>query len=565
MLSHRAEFLHWTTTDTMADSNSKRLSLDEVFLKKAPAKAPGKRKLRLTPLSKKACLVHGIDPSVLQEKEYASFAVCGMDPEIQTMKYEMYHRTRETLYAVAVDERSKLAAKANCANDSFSTTDSVSTVSRTSMATSIDRKEQEVSTLIENEKRRLTKVQNRQQKELMRMLAFETKSKEIMAKMNAKTEEQARKEERRKKEARKRDLQAAEEARLRELRRKAKEDAEDSLQRLKMQEQFEHDRKIREKKQRDEKEKKQRAIVEEKQRIKKREAHRLHSQKAAARQLEETERKKKEREVKERERDAKNELKRLVDAQAAEVKRRETAKKIETNQMAARHRQEEKRSEFLQKQARHAEFMGEVAREQRASLAERQQRSEALNRKRKYQLKKTKEKEETTKHEMLSRIEQEDARLQELADQRRKEQSLLKAEKDLQLQMKKENLERIKKAQEYHLKEMMRKCRESDQRCNELKKRKEDLMKLRRKNAHEAKVKKDRLMAVLEQSKNAPNASGIKKLLKSVSTNEGQTKPMAKDDESLGPPPSFSRKYGDNEHVTDDFLGIGQISIHVDD
>ena len=170
---------------TMAESNDSlapppALSLDEVFCKKAPL--TGERcKLRLSPLSKKACLVHGINPTVLLEREYGSFAQQGQDPEITTMKYEMYSRTREKLYETASNERGKLLVKAKKANDSFtSTNDSVSAYSKTSLATSIDRKEQEISTLIENEKRRLEKVAKRQQKEMLRMLEFEARQKEIM-------------------------------------------------------------------------------------------------------------------------------------------------------------------------------------------------------------------------------------------------------------------------------------------------------------------------------------------------------------------------------------------------
>ena len=253
------------TNDAEDKLPNQPLTLDDVFRQKAPTGTP-KCKLRLTPLSKKACLIHGIDPTVLREREYASFAEPGLDPEIQTMKYEVYCMTREKLIEVASEERGKLAAKGN---DSFSTTDSVSFASsKTSLVAPIDQ-EQEISTLIENEKRRLEKVARRQQKELMRMLAFESKSKEIMEKMRAKTEEQARKEEQRKKAKQKRDIQAAEEARLRELRKKAKEDAEASLQTLKIQEQFERERQIRQRKLREEKEQKTRERAEKEARLKK--------------------------------------------------------------------------------------------------------------------------------------------------------------------------------------------------------------------------------------------------------------------------------------------------------
>lgn len=290
------------------------------------------------------------------------------------MKYEVYQRTREKLYDVASEERAKLKAKADRSMScSFSTTDSAS------MATSVD-KEQEISTLIENEKRRLEKVANRQQKELMRMLAFEHKSKEIIEKMHAKTEEQARKEEQRKKEKRKRDLQASENARLRELRRKAREEAEVSLQRLKMQEQFERERKLRENKVREDKEMKKRAAVEEEAAKRKREAHRLQTKKIFDAQRLETEKKMQERDAKEREREAKLELKRLVDAQVAEAKRKEAAHRIESNLRAAKDAQEFKRNELLDKQARHEEFLDVIMKEKQAEREEKHHKSQIQNR-----------------------------------------------------------------------------------------------------------------------------------------------------------------------------------------
>mmetsp|Transcript_109 Transcript_109/g.216 ORF Transcript_109/g.216 Transcript_109/m.216 type:complete len:220 (-) Transcript_109:56-715(-) len=217
--------------------------------------------------------------------------------------------------------------------------------------------------------------------------------------------------------------------------------------------------------------------------------------------------------------------------------------------------------------------MVEIVKEKQAEFVGRRQRAEALDRKRKHQLKKTKEKELATKRGVLSKIEQEDALLKELADRRRKEQVFLKTEKLLRQQTKKENLERMKKAQEYQLKMMMQKAEANDRRCQDLKKHKEDLGKVRRKNAHEAKVKKDRLLTVLEQAKSASTGSaGIKKLLKSVSANAGLPRERMEEDcvDSLGPPPPFANRVGDKEHsppykspcVTDDSFGIGNISIH---
>ena len=124
--------------------------------------------------------MHGIDPDDLMERDYSSFARGGQDPEIQTLKYQLYCETREKLYTLASKERAKLAAKAksDAAYDG-SSADSVSVTSRTSTATSVGM-QRGISTMMEKEKRRLEKAATRQQKELMRLLNFESKSKDVM-------------------------------------------------------------------------------------------------------------------------------------------------------------------------------------------------------------------------------------------------------------------------------------------------------------------------------------------------------------------------------------------------
>ena len=96
-----------------------------------------------------------------------------------------------------------------------------------------------------------------------------------------------------------------------------------------------------------------------------------------------------------------------------------------------------------------------------------------MERRRKYQLKLKKDKEEDQQNNVRYKIEEGEASLQQLKEQRWKEQMLIKAEHELQQQMKRENLECIKRKQEYHMKETMRKVEENDRRSQELKKQKE--------------------------------------------------------------------------------------------
>jgi hypothetical protein len=157
------------SNSTAASPSKQPLNLDQVFQRTAtkniqsPANSL-KRCLRLTPLSKKACLIHGIDPSALQNRDYASFARTGLDPEIQSMHYEVYLHTREKLMELASAERSKLQQRMNASIESGdSNTIGSAWSSHHGFA-------EDGLGMEQMEKRRLEKVARRQQKELLRML-----------------------------------------------------------------------------------------------------------------------------------------------------------------------------------------------------------------------------------------------------------------------------------------------------------------------------------------------------------------------------------------------------------
>lgn len=177
--------------------------------------------------------------------------------------------------------------------------------------------------------------------------------------------------------------------------------------------------------------------------------------------------------------------------------------------------QEMKQNALLQKHTRHKSLIDEIAIEKEAESAVRQKRNTIIDQKRNRQLHHAKEKEEATKTSVQSKIKQQEARLKDLADRRLQEQLAIKAEKEHQLQLKNKNLELIKKAQKDHLEEMMRKAEEHDRKCEDLKKSKDHLMKLRRKTTVEAKLKRDQLRAILDSSKNGAGIAGIRKLLQS--------------------------------------------------
>ena len=219
----------------------------------------------------------------------------------------------------------------------------------------------------------------------------------------------------------------------------------------------------------------------------------------------------------------------------------------QANLEATRLMQEMKRNALLQKHAQHESLIGEIAIEKEAESAVRQERNAVINLKRKRQVQRAKEKEEATKTRVQSKIEQQESRLRDLAERRLKEQVAIKAEKERQLQLKNQNLERIKKAKEDQLAETKRKAEEHDRKCEDLKKSKEHMIKLRHKTTAEAKVKKDRLRSILDSSRTGrASIAGIIKLLDSglmepkKSRTGKKIQKSADNNDSKGSPPSVA-------------------------
>lgn len=257
--------------------------------------------------------------------------------------------------------------------------------------------------------------------------------------------------------------------------------------------------------------------MEEKRRIEKREEHRTQLQKTYEDQRKATEQKMATREQKDRELHEKLELKRLVNAQAAEEKRKDLRRRIENNVEARKRHEFSKRSELLQRKAKQEEIMNEKEKERAKLLLKQKQRSQAIERKRKQQLELARENERAAKLAAEAKIQNVEAHLEDIVWRRTREQVLIKAERELQLQMKKDNLERLKRKQEFRHNETLQRVQEKEERTKGLMRQKAELMKIRRQNAAKAKIEKDRLLSVLEQSK---AGCSIQKLLKQVSLRE---------------------------------------------
>jgi hypothetical protein len=376
--------------------------------------------------------------------------------------------------------------------------------------------EQEIAAMVEKETRQLVKIAQTQEKELMRVLEFESKQKIINDAARARVEENVRKEEQRRKEKRASDKQAADDARLRILRRKAQEDMEAQHARLAMQEDYKREEAIREKKAVEASERKMAAHLQEQQRQQKREMLKAETKRKHDEQQLENEKLKKKLEARDRDRLAKIELKKLVSQQIAEQKKRDAAEILRRNKEKAFMVEEAKRLALLQKHQQHETTIVGITKQRQDETVIRKRRDSIIGLTRIRHSQQAKEKEEKQALKVLSKIEQQEARVRMLAEARIKEQLEIKALRERERRTKAETLIKLEQKQDNRLKETVRRTEEHNRRCEELKKSKQDMMRLRRKASADAKLKKERLKAILDSTRGGANGiAKIKQLLQS--------------------------------------------------
>ena len=178
-----------------------------------------------------------------------------------------------------------------------------------------------------------------------------------------------------------------------------------------------------------------------------------------------------------------------------------------------------------------------------------------MEQKRQLTLQATREKEEMGKETLRKKFEDDARFVEQLGTERSKELALAKERENLNKQLKLENVERIKRIQEYKRLETLRKISEGDQRTQDMLKRKEEIVEQRRMAGLKTKMQKDEIMSVLESSR--ANGGRAIQMLQDVllnDTSKGGKKKTKKGktversssagndetfnpSESLGPPP----------------------------
>ena len=113
----------------------------------------------------------------------------------------------------------------------------------------------------------------------------------------------------------------------------------------------------------------------------------------------------------------------------------------------------------------------------------------------------TRRQEEERKEDLLAKFELEEENVQRVRAARSGSNVVDHEKQRLRLQMKLENVERIKRIAEYRRLETLRKIHEGDRRIQEMIERRERTVQTRKANAIMVKRKKDKLMEVMERAR----------------------------------------------------------------
>ena len=452
---------------------------------------PPPNRVVLTPRSAEGCLKHGINPESLRIRDLDSFKESGIDQAVQRMRHEAYSQRRHEYMKVVRAARKKLYSQQAGGAKGES---KEAAAARAQM-------ERENSSLIELEQGRLQKLQARQQKEVENMLQFELKMNAVAQEASRKMEKEQKRADKRERDKLKRGKAMAEERRMRDLQRQAQEDAEEEKRQQSAYAMFLKDKEKAEQQTRREKLRKIEAREREIERNRKSEEYREETaailkaqQDAIMERLQEMGKAEKIRSdlVEKKRRETKKKV--LAERKAAKIR-------IDRNLSAARGIEIKKREDFELKQQQVAEQRRrlDMAASQEGMLQQKQQ--ELLARKRQMVLEETRYEEEMRKEELLAQQEAMDENLRRIEAGRQRERQLKKEVKLLNMQMKQDTVERMKRVEEYKRLETIRMLKEQEDRTNKMMAQKKSILMQRKKAGVDAKLQRDKIQGAMEKVK----------------------------------------------------------------
>lgn len=162
------------------------------------------------------------------------------------------------------------------------------------------------------------------------------------------------------------------------------------------------------------------------------------------------------------------------------------------------------------------------------ALEKKRKEIEILARKREEQLKTISDAKASRKEIYLKRMQEHEEAMAEFLKERDLELKIEKEGREIMNQLKLDNVERLKRSQEYKRQETQKKILESKTRAEELIRKKRDLAEQRKRATRDAKIKKDKIVELLQNSKMGGGTS--QNILKLISSMEDDVKKSTLED-----------------------------------
>jgi len=454
----------------------------------------------MTPRSSQACLVTGVDPECLRIRDLDSFWQPELDPTVQRLRHEAYIKTRSDYMKLARKEREQLMGKKGKVSAKFK-----------AFAENDDAAKQD-SKMVKLEEARLAKIQHRQRREIEQMLEWELKVSKMQDAHQQKLIDEANKAKLKKKEYIKRKKLAADQKRERELQRKAYEDSMELQRNAVAKRQFEKERQLQEERKREAARARKVAKQRELERNRQQEEHRQATQAIFQRHQDQIRRRLLDMELREKKRLQLQEEKQAVRQAELERKRAVVERRHRANQKAFRKAEAEKRRAFEARQRANNERRERMAMAKQVELEDRIKLATLNEHRRKLAAQEADGKEEMRKTSILTKRAQQEDYAKQKAAARTRELALKREKRALETQIKRNNVERQARADEFRRRRLEQQLNNQLKRTETMLQKKSDLLLTRKQFSIAAKKKKDSLqhqMTIIKAQKNWKKANKV--------------------------------------------------------
>lgn len=495
-----------TSKDTNGDTKRKKIkqpiSIEDVFNKVSVLTSsninPPPSRVVLTPRSADVCLKLGVNPEILKIRDIDSFWEANLDPSVQRMRHEAYVQRRYELMKQCRLERKRIM------NAEFNNNAEVSAPLTKTVGKSSAEQEAAEAAIIEQEKSRLEKLKRRQEKELEQMLQYEINRVKIQSDIEKRIEQNRKQDALRQKQLEKRTKLMAEERRLRELQKIAMAEAEEAHAKEVAKQIFEREKAAAEEQARRIQEQKEALRLEEEERKQKHEEHKMQVQKFFAEQEMELQKRLDEMDVAAKKREEDILRKREEELEKLARKRAAVEERIERNIQVAEEVERRRKEEFLRSQKefedKRQKHLDQLEYERRLKAQE----QELQEQRRRMIIMQQKREEEKRKEQLLQQLEQEQEHVEEVFQTRQKEVEVMKERKTLRMQMKAENVNRVKRINDYEAMKTLKKIEDNEKRTEQLYDQKRSLIEQRKRAAAEARLQKEQMLRAMESLKSDP-------------------------------------------------------------